>query len=176
MKTRWLVTILLIVSLCVTGGCSKKETPGKAPSEPDARESTNVMDGMKEAADQATQTAQKSVKEAAENIKQSLSTDIDLDKTISDLKTEAAKMDIETLTQVAAKYRDAIVGKQASLENLMNKLKAIPVTEQLSEDAKGLTEEIKTVSEAIKPLAERLGVYIEALKAKGADVSGLTVE
>ena len=157
MKTQWMLTILLIASLSLMAGCGKKEEPPKAP---EAREeATGMMDSMKDAAEKA-----------AETVKEKLSMDIDLEKAISDLKAEAAEMDIKNLQKVAAKYKDAITANMEKLQPLRDKLAAIPMTEKLGEEARTLTDEIKSLVDAISPLKERLGVYVDAIKAKGGDV------
>ncbi len=167
MKTRWMVTLLLAASISLTVGCSKKE-PAKTPGGTDAETATGMMDSVKNA-------AADTVKSTTEAIKEKLSMDIDLDKTVSDLKAEAAKMDIESLKTIAAKYKDAITEKQDSLKSLMDKLSAIPMTEKMGTEAKSLTTEIKTLTDSIAPLKERLSVYVDAIKAKGGDVQGLTL-
>lgn len=173
MKTRWMVTLLLITSLSLMSGCSKKEEPVKTPAEPEAKETTGMMDSMKEAADTTVQKTTEAVKETAEALKESLSMDIDLDKTVSDLKAEAAKMDVESLTKIVTKYKDAIAEKQTTLKPLMDKLAAIPMAEKLGADAKSLTAEIKTLTDAIAPLKERLAVYVDAFMAKGGNIQNL---
>ena len=164
MKTRWIVTVLLIASLSLMAGCSRKEEPPIAPAEPETKEATGMMDSVKVAAE-----------EAVETVKEKLSMDIDLDKAVSDLKAEAAKMDIEDLQKIAMKYKDAIVEKQAALQPLMDKLADIPMTEKLGAEAKGLTEDIKKLTDSLAPLKERFGVYVNAIKAKGGDVTKLAL-
>lgn len=165
MKTRWMVTLLLIASFSLVAGCKKKSSP-TPPAEPSEQETTGMMDSMKKAADETVQKTTTAVKEA-------FTMDIDLDKAVADLKAEAAKMDVEALTNVAMKYKDAIMEKQAALKPLADKLAAIPIAEKMGTEAKALTADIKKLTEAIAPLKERLTVYIDALKAKGADVKNL---
>ena len=164
MKTRWILTILLIASLSFIAGCSKKEDPPKTPAESDASEATGIMDSMKGA-----------VEKTAETVKESLSMDIDLQKAVSDLKAEAAKIDVKDLQKIAAKYKEAITEKMAALQPLKDKLVDIPMTEKLGQEARTLTGEIKSLTDAIAPLKERLGVYVDAIKAKGGDVTDLTL-
>ena len=164
MKTRWLVTILLVASLSLMAGCSKKEEPSTASAGQEAKETTGVMDNVKNAADKAVET-----------IKEKVSMDIDLDKAVDDLKAEAAQMDIKSLTKIAMKYKDAIVEKQEVLQPLMDKLADIPMTEKLGEEARALTDKIKPLADAVASLKERFGVYIDAIKAKGGDVADLSL-
>ena len=168
MKTRWTITMLLIACLTTITGCSKKEEPTPTPTESETQEAAGMIDTVKEAA------AEK-VEEVTQAVKESFTMDIDLNKAVSDLTAEAAKMDVKTLTEVALKYKDAILEKQGQLDGLIEKLKAVPMTEKLGAEAQGMTSEIKTLTDAIAPLTERFGVYIDAIKAKGGDVKNLTL-
>jgi hypothetical protein len=111
------LTVLLIVSVLMFG-CSKKDTPqptGQAPAETEA---PSMLDTIKEA--------------AVEAVKESFAMDIDLEKTVADLKAEAAQKDIENLKEVTAKYKDAIAEKETELKAVMDKLSALPLTEKLA--------------------------------------------
>ncbi len=184
MKTRWIVTVLLITSLAVTAGCRKKETPAPSPSAPaksetpkpaEVAEVTEALDDVKETAAEKVEEVKEAVKEAVEEVKESFTMDVNLEKTISELKAEAAKMDVKTLTEVAMKYKEAILAKQGKLESLVEKLKAIPMAEKLGAEAQELTTEIKTLTDSLAPLKERFGVYVDAIKAKGGDLKNLTI-
>jgi hypothetical protein len=148
-------------------GC-KKKTPATAPTEPSEQETTGMMDSMSKAIDEKAQ-------EATAAIKESFTMDIDVEKAVADLKAEAANMDVETLISVATKYKDAIVEKQEALKPLMDKLAAIPIAEKMGTEAQALTAEIKTLTDAIAPLKERFTVYLDAIKAKGGDISALAL-
>jgi hypothetical protein len=148
-------------------GC-KKKSPPTPPAEPSGQETTSMLDSVKKAADETVQKTTTAVKEA-------FTMDIDLDKAVADLKAEAAKMDVEALTNVAMKYKDAIMEKQAALKPLVDKLAAIPIAEKMGTEAKALTAEIKTLTDAIAPLKERFTVYLDAIKAKSGDISKLAL-
>jgi hypothetical protein len=169
-----MVTFLLIATLSFMAGC-KKKTPATPPAEPSEQETTGMMDSMKKAADETVQKTTETVKEAAAAVKESFTMDINLDKTVADLKAEAAKMDVESLTSVAMKYKDAIMEKQAAIKPLMDKLAAIPMTQKMGAEAQTLTADLKKLTDAMAPLKERFAVYIDALKAKGADISKLAL-
>ncbi len=158
MKTRWMLAILLITAISLTA-CSKKEEP--APKAPTEKEITSMTDSLKEKATTAMNEA--------------LTMDIDLDKAVSDLKAEAAKMSVEDLQAIATKYKNAIMEKQVDIDAITEKLKAIPMTEKMGADAQKLTGELKTLGDALKPLAERFEVYVDAIKAKGGDISALAL-
>ncbi len=134
---------------CMPGGrdrLQQKEEPTPTPTESETQEATGMMDTMKE-------TVTEKVDQVAEAVKESFTMDIDLDKTVADLKAEAAKMDVKSLTEVALKYKDTILEKQGQLDGLIQKLKAVPMTEKLGADAQAMTTEIKTLTDCYRPFA-----------------------
>ncbi len=156
MKTKLILTVLLIASILVFG-CSKKDQPtDQAQTETDA---PSTLDTLKEA--------------AVEAVKESFTMEIDLEKTVADLKAEAAQMDIESLKEVATKYKEAVVVKETELKALLDKLSAVPLTEKMGKEAQAITSEVKILTDGVAALQERLQVYIDALTAKGADVKAL---
>lgn len=158
MKTKLTLAVLLIALVSVFG-CSKKDQPQPTDQTPAGAEAPTTLDTLKEA--------------AVEAVKESFTMEIDLEKTVADLKAEAAQMDIESLQEVAAKYKEAIAGKEAELKALIDKLSAVPLTEKMGKEAQSLTGEIKTLTDGVSALQQRLQVYIDALTAKGADVKAL---
>jgi phage-related protein len=167
-----MVALLLITGLSLVTGC-KKKSPVTPPAEPSEQETTGMMDSMKNAADETVQKTTETVKETTAAVKEALTTDINLEKTVADLKAEAAQMDIESLQEIAAKYKKAIAENEAKLKALMDKLSAIPLTEKLGKEAQALTGEIKALTDGVSALQQRFQVYIDALTAKGADVKAL---
>jgi predicted small lipoprotein YifL len=99
----------------------------------------------------------------------------DESKPISEVKAEAEKMSVEDLKAMAMKYKDAIVAKKAGVEKMTAKLKEIPVTQMLGEEAKKLQVDIDNLGKSLSALKERFQVYYDQLKAKGGDVSGLQI-
>ena len=158
MKTKLTLTVLLI-ALALVFGCSKKDQPQPTDQSPTETEAPGMIETVKEA--------------AVEAAKEAFTMDIDLEKTVADLKAEAAQMDIESLKEVATKYKDALAEKETELKALVDKLSAVPLTEKLGKEAQGLTAEIKTLTDGVAALQERFQVYIDALTAKGADVKAL---
>jgi ABC-type transporter Mla subunit MlaD len=148
-------------------GCEKKSPP-TPPAEPSEQEAPGMMDSMKKAADETVQKTTETVKEGTTAVKETFTTEIDLDKAVADLKAEAAQMDIESLKEIANKYKEAMAAKEKDLKALMEKYSAVPLTEKLSEEAQALSGEIKTVTDALAALRERFQVYIDALAEKGA--------
>jgi hypothetical protein len=94
---------------------------------------------------------------------------------IADVQAEANKMNVEQLKAKAIEYKDAIVAKKAEIEQVATKLKAIPITEQMGSEAKGLQTDIANLTQSLSSLNERFQVYYGKLKAMGGDVSGLGI-
>jgi len=97
----------------------------------------------------------------------------DEDKPLSEAKAEAEKMDTDGLRAMAMAYKEAVEAKKGEVEKLTAKLKDIPVTEMLGEEAKELKADIENLNKSISALKERFEVYYQKLKAEGGDLSGL---
>ncbi len=99
----------------------------------------------------------------------------DENKPISEVQAEAQKMSVDDLKAMAMKYKDAIEAKKADIDKITAKLKEIPVTEMLGENAKKLKADIDNLTKSLSALKERFQIYYDQLKAKGSDVSGLQI-
>jgi len=99
----------------------------------------------------------------------------DENKPISEVKAEAEKMDTDGLRAMAMVYQKAIAAKNSEAEKLTAKLKDIPVTEMMGNEAKELKADIDNLNKSISALKERFEVYYQNLKDKGGDLSGLQV-
>lgn len=99
----------------------------------------------------------------------------DEEKPMSEVKAEAEKMNTDELRTVAMKYKEAITAKTGELERINAKLKEIPVTEMLGEQAKGLKADIEDLNKSISALKERFDVYYLKLKEQGGDTTGLQI-
>ena len=97
----------------------------------------------------------------------------DESKPISEVKTEADKMDTGQLRSMAMSYKEAIVAKKGEVEKIAAKLKEIPVTELLGEKAKQLKTDIDSLTKSVDALKARFDVYYAKLKEKSGDLSGL---
>jgi len=100
---------------------------------------------------------------------------VDTQKPIAEVQTQAQAMNVESLKATALAYKDAILAKQADVEKLVAKVKEIPITEALGEQAKTLKADLATLETSVKALKDRFQVYYDTLKQKGGDVSGLTI-
>ncbi len=99
----------------------------------------------------------------------------DENKPISEVKTEAEKMDTDGLRAMAMVYQKSIAAKNSEVEKLTAKLKDIPVTEMLGGEAKELKADIDNLNKSVSALKERFEVYYQKLKEQGGDLSGLQV-
>jgi len=99
----------------------------------------------------------------------------DSEKSITDVQAEAGKMNVEQLRAKAMEYKDAIVAQKAEIEKVAAKLKQIPITQQLGEEARGLQTDIATLSKTMANLTEKFQVYYSKLKEAGGNVSGLEI-
>ncbi|MHC4147870.1 MAG: hypothetical protein ACYSR5_00135 [Planctomycetota bacterium] len=99
----------------------------------------------------------------------------DESKPVSEVKAEAEKMSAEKLRDMALAYKDAIEAKKGDVEKITAKLKEIPVTQMLGDEAKGLKADIADLNKSVSALKERFNVYYSKLKEKGGDLSGLKI-
>jgi hypothetical protein len=97
----------------------------------------------------------------------------DENKPISEVTTEAEKMDTGQLRDMAVTYKEAVVAKKGEVEKIAAKLKEIPVTELLGEKAKQLKANIDNLTKSVDALKERFDVYYAKLKEKSGNLSGL---
>ena len=88
------------------------------------------------------------------------------DKPISEIATEVKTMTEAQIKSVVQKYESAIAGKKKEIDAIKAKLKEIPMTQMLGEEAKTLKSEISEVTTSLKALTDRLSVYAKALEEK----------
>jgi len=93
----------------------------------------------------------------------------DEDKPVSEVKTEAKQMSTDELRAEAMKCKEAITAKKGELEEVMAKLKELPVTEIKDKDAKRLED----LNKSISALQKHFDVYYQELRKKGVDTSDL---
>lgn len=87
-------------------------------------------------------------------------------KPIAEVQAEAQTMSADQLKAVVQKYEAAIQAKQADIEKVQAKIKEIPLTELLGEEAKKLKDDVTQIGSSLKNLSERMAVYADSLKAK----------
>ncbi|MCU0917610.1 MAG: hypothetical protein MUC88_24065 [Planctomycetes bacterium] len=98
----------------------------------------------------------------------------DAEKPVAEVQTQAQKMSVADLRATALQYKQAIAEQQTNLQKLVAQVKEIPLAEALGEKAKSLKTEAQKIESSLKALTERFQVYVNQLKEKGGDVSGLT--
>ena len=99
----------------------------------------------------------------------------DESKPISEVKVEADKMNVGQLKSMAVTYKNAIVAKQGEVTKVAEQLKDLGVAKALSEKAKGLKADIDSLNKSVSALNERFKIYVDKLKEKGGDLSGLEI-
>ena len=96
--------------------------------------------------------------------------DVDLSKTVDEVKAAAAEMDVSQLKAKAQAYQKQIEDKKAEVEALMQKMKDIPLKDKLGEEAKELKGKISEITGSVKALGSHYEAYLDALKAKGGSL------
>ncbi len=100
---------------------------------------------------------------------------VDVEKPVAQVQTEAQAMSVEDLKATALQYKQAIMARQAELEKLMAKIKEIPLTEALGQEAQALKSDLKSLETSVNSLKERFQVYYNTLREKGSDLTGLEI-
>ena len=98
---------------------------------------------------------------------------VDENKPIAEIKAEAEKLDVEQLTVIATKYKDALLARQAEIKKLTDSLAKIPLTEKLGKEAQGFTADIDNLMKSVNALSERFQIYYDQIKAKGGELKDL---
>ena len=89
---------------------------------------------------------------------------------VAEIAAEAKTMAVAQLQNIVAKYQQVIAAKQVDIQKLQEKIKAIPLTQLLGEEAKKLKTDISAITASVSALTERMNVYIQELKAKGGTI------
>lgn len=146
-----ILSFVFSVTMLMAAGCGKHHDEEKSPAP---------------AAGTETKTAAPA---------QAVSVDADVQKPIGEVQTQVQNMTVESLRATAVAYKDAILAKQADVDKLVAKVKEIPLTEALGEEAKSLKGDLANLETSVKALKDRFQVYYDTLKQKGGDVSGLAI-
>ena len=88
------------------------------------------------------------------------------DKPIATVKTEAQAMSVSQLQGMVENYKKVISVKQTEIQALQEKIKAIPITQLLGEEAKTLKDDISKIAVSVKALTDRMAIYAQELKVK----------
>lgn len=98
---------------------------------------------------------------------------VDETKPLGQVREEAAAMSARDLRSMALSYQKAIEAKKSDVEKLALRLKEVPITQALGEEAKKLRSEMQELKASVRALAERFRVYVEELRKKNGDLSGI---
>jgi hypothetical protein len=157
---------VLVLALCLAAGCSKEPAADK-PQDTAAPQTQGTQTQQPQAAPAPAAPAQTAQAQAAA---------VDIQKPIAELQAAAQNMSVDDLKATALKYKDAILSKQPEVEKLLAKIKEIPITEALGQEAKTLKADLQTLESTVASLKERYQVYYAKLKEKGADLTGLALQ
>ncbi|MBN1509774.1 MAG: hypothetical protein JW955_23205 [Sedimentisphaerales bacterium] len=176
---------VLVLSLSMTLGCGKKSGQGTtpAPKTPSAQSpgavpapkapSTQEKPAAPAPAPQ-TPAPQAAAPQPTSPPSLAQAAAVDTTKPLSEVQAQADTMSVDSLKATALKYKDAILGKQADLEKLGTKIKDIPITQALGQEATALKTDYQNLSTSLKDLKDRFQIYYDTLKKKGGDLSNLT--
>ena len=99
----------------------------------------------------------------------------DENKPISEVKAEAETMNADQLRSIAMTYKDAILARKGEMKKVAVQLKDLPVTKMLSDEAESFKTEIDNLNKSVSALNERFKVYLDKLKEKDGDLTGLKI-
>jgi len=99
----------------------------------------------------------------------------DENKSISQVQAEAGKMSVDQLRTAALECKNALMAKEGELSKLEEKVKMLTSDKIISSEGQKLTTDIKSAGRSIVDLTERLKIYVDKIKEKGGDVSGLNL-
>ena len=85
--------------------------------------------------------------------------EVDENKTPDQIKAEVAKLDAAAIQEEKSK----------ELSKVMDQIKEIPLTEQLSDNAKKLQAEAANLGKSINKLKDNLEAYVDGLKEKAGE-------
>jgi hypothetical protein len=97
----------------------------------------------------------------------------DENKSISQVQAEAGKMSVEQLRTAALECKNALMAKKGELAKLEEKVKMLTSDKIISGEGQKLTANIQSAGKSIADLSEQLKIYVNKIKEKGGDISGL---
>ena len=100
----------------------------------------------------------------------------DESRPLSEVKAEAAEMNVDDLREMALLYKETIQDKLEEVNKIKNKIKEIPLKDMLGDQTKELKQELEPVIKSINDLKQRFFVYYSELKEKSGDLKGLDLQ
>lgn len=89
-------------------------------------------------------------------------------KPIDQVQSEAKTMSVAQLEKVVNTYKAAVEAKQVQVKALQEKIKTIPVTQLLGDEARAIKEDVSKLANSVQALTERMNVYLKEIQAKQA--------
>ena len=86
---------------------------------------------------------------------------------------EEEKIDLLKIKETAMKEKEIILNETEEMSKLIKQKAQIPLTEQMGDEAKNLSQQIKDLKSSISEHTKRYNGYIEQLKAGNVDTSEL---
>ena len=99
----------------------------------------------------------------------------DENKSISHVQAEAGKMSVDQLRTAALECKNALMAKEGELSKLEEKVKMLTPDKIISSEGQKLTTDIQNAGKSIVNLTGQLKIYVDKIKEKGGDVSGLNL-
>ena len=99
----------------------------------------------------------------------------DENKPISQVQAEAGKMSVDQLRTAALECKNALMAKKGELSKLEEKVKMLTSDKIISGEGQKLTTDIQSAGKSIADLTGQLKIYVDKIKEKGGDVSGLNL-
>ena len=99
----------------------------------------------------------------------------DENKSVNQVQAEAGKMSVDQLRTAALECQNALMAKKGELSKLEEKVKMLTSDKIISGEGQKLTTDIQSAGKSIVDLTGRLKIYVDKIKEKGGDVSGLNL-
>lgn len=185
-----IILYALATGLLAGAGCSKQEESAPASKGTVAEKAqilasdvTQKAEGVAAQATEQLTAAAERTKVAAQDLSQKAQTAIkeltvskddvmaELSVPVSDVKTKVASLGQSELMAYAGTYKDVLLEKKDQLAGLTSQLKALPMGDMFGEKAKAIKDQLSQYTSQLAGLKERYGIYLDKLKALGADLS-----
>lgn len=131
-------------------------------------QASQQMAAVKEQATQEVAAAKQAAEQKVAEYKEIL---VSATRPLTEVKAEAANLNVTQLKETALKYKDAITAKSGELQPLLEKLKALPLSQKLSGEGLQIKDQINQIKGSVTALKDRYDVYANRLKEMGVDVS-----
>jgi hypothetical protein len=170
---------VIIVLAVLLGGCRKK-----ADEEPQPVVETNstkqtipepggkVVEEAKEAGETVVEVKDKVVEKVFSIVEQF---NADQGKSIPDITAGAKEMAVENLRKMAEKYRDVVAATEQQLKTLKQGYLKLSDDDRKAAIGQITKIGIDDIENRLDIMKERFGVYFNALKEKGGNLTGLDI-